>query len=242
MKGIILAAGEGKRLRPLTLDRPKCLVRYKDKPIIEYTIEAFLGNNVTDLTVVRGYKEEKIDYPNIKYVTNSKYASTNMVVSMFCAKSEFNDDVIISYGDIVYRSEVLKALIGSKDDLSIVIDKDWEKLWRQRMADPISDAETLKLNDEGYITELGLKPTSIAEIEGQYVGLFKISKKLWPKVIETYNFLSQSSKASPIDTMYMTSFLQHLIDSGVKAKAVLINGGWIEIDSVSDLECNMVEC
>lgn len=242
MKGIILAAGEGRRLKPLTLDIPKCLVPYQGRPILEYTLDAFYENGITDLVIVKGYKEEKINYPDIKYVINDRYASTNMVVSLFCAKNELNDDVVISYGDIVYKHQILKTLMESKDDLSIVIDKEWEKLWRQRMPDPLSDAETLKLDTQGYITELGGKPSSMSDIQGQYIGLFKISKKLWPEIFKLYNVLSsETGNTDSIDNMFMTSFLQKLINSNVRAKAILIHGGWIEIDSVSDLDCSIVE-
>ena len=87
MKLLILAAGEGKRLRPLTKDRPKCMVEYKGKLIIEYILEVA---NELEVGIVDGYKkdilEQFLSTQNISFFTNENFAKTNMVATLFCAK------------------------------------------------------------------------------------------------------------------------------------------------------------
>ncbi len=242
MKLIILAAGRGSRLGHLTDDCPKCMVEYKRKPIIDYTLEAARRVGLTKIVLIKGYKHEKLLRDGCIYYLNENYSKTNMVATLFCAASELNDDCIISYSDIIYKPEILEKLKSAPYDLSIVVDRSWRKLWESRMSDPLNDAETMKVTDEGKITELGKKPRSYDDIQGQYIGLFKFSKKILPAVISFYSSLDRTRKydGKDFDNMYMTSFLQLLIDRVCPAYAVDINGGWLEIDSASDLLCEMI--
>lgn len=242
MKAIILAAGQGIRLKPLTDDRPKCMVEFNGKPIIDYIVETLLNSNISDITVVNGYKKEVLENhlkdKDIKFYTNARYDSTNMVATLFCAEEEMNDDLIISYADIVYNKDVLNKLKEDKSDFAIIVDKNWKELWQKRMENPLNDAETMKIDHEEFVYELGKKPQSYDEIEGQYIGLIKISKKFLSQVIEYYKKLDKSDMydGKNFDNMYMTSFIQSLIAYAKKPKAVFIEGGWVEIDSCEDLE------
>lgn len=247
MKVLILAAGEGRRLRPYTKDRPKCMVLFREKSIISYILNALDKVSLIDIGIVTGYEngvlnqylQENYHHKEIKLYHNPLYSNTNMVYTMFCAESFFDsrNDLIISYSDIIYNEKVLQQLINSEEGISVVIDKDWEKLWKTRMNNPLDDAETMKLDYEGYIKELGKKPKSYDEIEGQYIGLIKISKTMIEDVKKFYYSLDRNKiyDDKNFDNMYMTTFLQRLIDEGFKIKPIAISGGWLEIDSVDDL-------
>lgn len=243
MKMIILAAGQGTRLRPLTNDKPKCMVEYKNKPIINYILDCAKECNIENIAIVNGYKKEVLEKhliaEGIEYFTNKEFASTNMLYTLFCAKDYMDDDLIISYADIIYKKEVLEKLINSKDDFSVVIDKKWKELWLQRMENPLEDAETLKIEDN-KIVELGKKPKNYDEIEGQYIGLIKISKKVLDKIKLFYENLDRlkTYDGKDFNNMYMTSFIQLVIDNLLDVNPVYIEGGWLEVDCVSDLEIN----
>ena len=246
MKMIILAAGQGTRLRPLTNDKPKCMVEYHDKSIIDYILDVATGCSINNITVVNGYKKDVLesylsDRP-VNFVTNNEFDTTNMVTTLFKAKEHMTDDLIISYADIIYSKDILEKLMASQSDFSVVVDKSWKKLWSQRMDNPLDDAETLKIKD-GHIVELGKKPTSYDEIEGQYIGLLKISKTMINKVIEYYENLDKGATydGKDFDNMYMTSFIQMIIDNLTDATPVYIDGGWIEIDCMDDLKSTIVQ-
>jgi L-glutamine-phosphate cytidylyltransferase len=240
MKILILAAGEGNRLKPLTEKIPKCMVKFKGKPIIDYILETCYNSGITDVTIVNGYKkdvlEKHLNNQNIKFLTNEKYNTTNMVSTLFCAKKFLTDDVIISYSDIIFNKEILKSLISSKDDFSVVVDKEWKKLWSLRMEDILSDLETLKIKGN-KITEIGKKPKCYDNIEGQYIGLIKISKGVINKVIKYYEDLDKTRlyDGKDYDNMYMTSFIQMVIENLMDVSPIYTMGGWIEIDSIEDL-------
>ena len=237
MKIIVLAAGQGTRLRPLTENIPKCMVPLKGKPLIDYQLELFKSKGIKDITIVGGYLIEKLKSKNVNLITNNAYATTNMVHSLFCAKKELNDDVIISYGDIVYNEKVLQKLIDSNENISIVIDKNWKEYWKARMNDPLSDAETLKIKD-GKIIEIGKKPNHYGDIEGQYIGLIKFSKEIIKEIIQFYDGLDKTIKYDGKDfsNMYMTSFLSLLGEKISPLKPVFINNGWMEVDCPKDLK------
>ena len=95
-----------------------------------------------------------------------------MVYSLLCAKQWIDQQVIVSYSDIVYPSEFVEKLINSKMKNVIIVDKNWKKLWKLRFKQPLVDAETLKLNRDNSLKEIGKKTNNYADIEGQYIGLF----------------------------------------------------------------------
>ena len=106
------------------------------------------------------------------------------------------------------------------------------------MSNPLSDAETLKLNENNEIIELGKKPNSYDEIEAQYIGLIKIKKEVLFKVKDFYYSLDKTAfyDGKDFENMYMTTFIQLIIEELMPVKAVRIDGGWVEIDSLSDLK------
>lgn len=251
MNAIILAAGFGSRLMPLTKDKPKCMVEYFGQKIIDYEIKALKLAGVDEIAVVGGYLNDILKVYltkfNIKYFyINKNYSKSNMVSTLFCAKEfllkciEEKQDLIISYADIVYFEDCVKKLIQSKEELAIIVDKSWQKLWQKRFVNPLEDAETLKISN-GKIKELGKKAKSYDEIKAQYIGLFKISYEFLGKVMKFYENLDKNQIYDGKDfyNMYMTSFLQAIIDQFDNAKAVEINGNWCEIDSISDLNINL---
>lgn len=245
MKMIILAAGQGTRLRPLTNEKPKCMVEYQGKPIIDYILEVSRDCDIDNIAIVDGYKKDVLETylkdDNVAFYTNEKFDQTNMVSTLFCAKEFMDDDLIISYADIIYKREVLEKLMHNGNNFSVVVDKKWKELWSQRMENPLQDAETLKVTN-GMITELGKKPKSYDEIEGQYIGLIKISKNIIHKVIDFYDSLDRIKlyDGKDYENMYMTSFIQMIIDNLMDVVPVYIKGNWIEIDSLEDLNCKMV--
>jgi choline kinase len=236
---IILAAGSGVRLRPVTADRPKCLTPLAGRTLLARQLDAWRRCGVEDIAVVTGYRADRIVPDGFRCFQNARYESTNMVTSLFCAESAMADgrDVLIAYGDVVFEQRLGRALLEASHPVSVLIDTGWRALWELRMEDPLADAETLKLTPEGHIRELGLKPSGYADIEGQYIGLIKVRRDFVGRFREAYHTLLSSAheRGLNIDNMYMTAFLQHLIDSGWQVGAALVHHGWLELDSLSEL-------
>ena len=240
-KALILAAGQGSRLRPLTNTRPKCLVELDGKSLLSHQIKTLNSVMIDDIHVVTGYLARKIEDLGFDTSHNEKYDKTNMVYSLFCAidfLKSCNEDLIIAYGDIIYEKKNLDALLKSEHCISCMIDKNWLKLWSLRNENPLDDAETLVVDSFDRIIEIGKKPINYDKIHGQYTGLIKIKAEAIPKLIAFYKKLSKqvSYDGQDFNNMYMTSFLQEIINSGMEIYAVFVLGGWLEVDSVTDIE------
>jgi len=240
MRAIILAAGEGLRLRPYTQDRPKCLVELAGEPLLTHQIAALGAVGIDDVCVVTGYRAKAVAALGFQTRDNPAYAATSMVASLMCAADllDGGSDVIIAYGDIVYEARVLRALAESPAPISTTVDRSWLKLWRLRMEDPLTDAETLRLCTNGDIIEIGGRPASYAEIEGQYMGLTKVRADFAAELPRLYRDTTadQSRGGRGRADIHMTAFLSKMIERRIPVRAVSVDGGWLEVDSASDLE------
>ena len=243
MNVIILAAGEGKRLRPLTNEIPKGLVELFGKSILKRQIDLFINSGITDISIVTGFNASMIKFPMINYFHNPNFKTTNMIETLFCAEEKLNESTIISYGDIIFDKLVLDKLIISEYEISVVIDLAWKEYWETRFKNPLEDAESLLLHD-GYITNIGQKSQNFEQIQGQYIGLMKFQKNGIKYLKEFYKQAKKMAKttSNPLNSKlsfeksYMTDLLQGMIDFGHKLKAVSIEHGWLELDSFNDYQ------
>ena len=239
-RAIILAAGQGTRLRPLTNNKPKCLVLLQGKTFLARQVNVLKRAGVKDLLVVGGYRVDLIKEAGFNCMVNPKYESTNMVESLFRGVSfiELGGDLIIGYGDIIYQIDNLNQVLSCEDEIGVMVDRNWRRYWELRFSDPLEDAETFVMDSEGYVIELGKKAKSFKRIHGQYTGLIKVREDKIKDFIDFYKSLNRNKiyDGKNFSNMYMTSFLQEIIDAGWKVKAVSVENGWLEIDSVNDLQ------
>lgn len=241
MKAILLAAGQGSRLRPYTDHQPKCLVTLAGHTLLDYQLAVLRQAGIHDITLVTGYCCDQLRSYAVRQIINEAYDRTNMVYSLMCAAEllDGSDDVIIGYTDIVYEPRVLAALMLDSQDYSTIVDLDWLSLWSERLVSPLDDAETLKRYADGRIFEIGKKPTGLAEIEGQYIGLTKLSRRSAPRFRDIYLQMNRSEiyQGRCFNQLYMTDFLQYCIDhTDLDLYGVPIQRGWLEIDTTDDLD------
>jgi phosphoenolpyruvate phosphomutase len=119
---VVLAASRGKGLEAVTTDRPKVMLPIAGKPLLRWLIDGFKKENINDITVVGGYRVDAIDPAGIRLVVNERYAQTDELGSLACAIDKLESDTVISYGDLLFRSYVLRDLVESKADFSVVVD------------------------------------------------------------------------------------------------------------------------
>ena len=158
MKAIILAAGRGSRMNELTNDSLKCLMTLKGRSLIEWQINSLTQAGVKDIAIVTGYKRSLLSKFNLFEFVNYQWEETNMVYSLCCAKDWLQaDPCIISYSDIFYDKNVVSLLMDYSGPLAITYDKNWLSLWEKRFDDPLSDAESFRIDADGYLLEIGKK-------------------------------------------------------------------------------------
>ncbi|MCP4047239.1 MAG: phosphocholine cytidylyltransferase family protein [Gammaproteobacteria bacterium] len=231
MKGIILAAGRGSRLASLTENQPKCFTQLKGKPLIEWQLQALRSADVHDIAVVTGYQSHCFHF-DLTYFFNEQWSESNMVTSLLSASAWLEHETcIVSYSDIVYSTEVVRSLQATTGDIVISYDPNWLELWQLRFEQPLDDAETFRIKD-GQLLEIGSRPESLEQVEGQYMGLLKITAPGWSQI-------SGYLKSLPVHEqkqLDMTGLLQRMLTQGVVINTIPINDRWFEVDNVSDLE------
>ena len=243
MRVIILAAGFGQRLRPLTNDKPKAMVTYRGRTILQRQIDLFKSFGLTSIVIVGGHGFNALKDTGYKLVKNAEYSKTNMVYSLLCAREYMNDDLIVSYGDIIYEPSILKALLRSNHEISVAVDVNWRSYWEERFDFPLSDAETLKLGENDELLEIGNEPQGYEDIQAQFMGLMKFRKEgvanilaLCDKVEKQIDETTFGLNGKTLETAYTTDLLNQLIQENISVGAVEVSGNWIEIDTIEDFE------
>lgn len=241
MKAIIVAAGAGNRLMPITNDQPKCLLNVGGMTIMLRQLQALKECGIGDISVVRGYMKDMIGYPDIKYYENTDYENNNILKSLFYAEAEMDDEFIFSYSDIVYGKDILQKLIDRPDDISIVVDTDWLSHYEGRDQHPVTEAELVAVEGD-RVTRIGKDVVLPDEAYGEFIGLAKFSQRgagilrsVFHAVVKEYGD-GRFQRAASIDKAYLTDMVQELVDRGYVVRNVDIRGGWQEIDTPQDLE------
>jgi len=250
MKAIILAAGPGKRLRPLTEDKPKCMLEINNKTILERTMATMRKCGIEEIVVVRGYKKDSINYPNVVYYDNPNYMESNVLKSLFYAEKDMKDGFVLSYSDILYGPNTVQKLLDDDGDISIIVDIDWKKRYEGRTFHPTDEAEIVTVKDNRVQLISKFMNPDIAH--GEFIGLAKFTPKgaeilmrnhhrilnnMWCKYDKGQRFYD----ATTLERAYVTDMLQELIDRGYVVRNVDIRGNWIEIDTPQDFERAMKE-
>ena len=170
MKAIILAAGSGTRMYPYTHDKPKCLLDIGNISILEHQINTIRDCGINEIVVVVGFRFERVEdflrsYDDlgmrINTLYNPFYQSTNSLVSLWIARSELDEDVVVMNGDDVYEADVLDKALSVRD----------EKICLPIKKRPRYEREDMKIIvDDGRITKIS-KEISNAETSAESVGI-----------------------------------------------------------------------
>lgn len=250
MQAIILAAGQGTRLKKYTENLPKGMLEFDGKTIIERQIEMYRRCGIEKIIIVTGFAADKIQYPGVTYFHNADYAVTNMVESFMTAREAFSDDIILSYSDILFSEKMLRTMMAEPSDFAVAVDSNWKFYWEKRYGRIDFDTESLEIDVQGNIRSLGLENPPLEEIDARYVGLLKFSAdglarilKIWDRDYDMYQDRGWKQSGKKIRQAYMTDLLQALIEDGAEVRAVEFRNGWIEFDTNEDYEnaCQWIE-
>ncbi len=230
MKAVILAAGVGSRLRPLTSKKPKCMVRVAGRPILDYQVRAYAAAGIKDIIIVVGYEAAIIkEYYkhtrdiNIKLIENEDYEITNNMYSLFLTSSEVeNESFIISNGDVVFDTSIIYELVKTDEDLIATDTGSYS-----------DEAMKITLDTDGKVNDIS-KEISQHIAYGNSIDIYKFSSKSsyllfqeMRKIIEIENNLKDWTEVA----------IQSLLQAGtINMRPFDIqNKSWVEIDNFEDL-------
>ena len=227
-KALIIAAGLGSRLKKHTEDLPKCMLDFGGKTLLQRQLDAYKKCGIEDISLIRGYKKEKINYKGIKYFENTDYKNNNILNSIFYAEKIISGNIIISYSDILFDSSVVERTLDSDHDISVVVDIDWRGYYVGRKDHPISEAENVIFNSNNEVEKIGKINTGKEEVHGEFIGMIRLSNRGTEIFKEHFHRLKKIywnkpfQRAKIFQKAYLTDFIQELVDIGVKIHCVII--------------------
>lgn len=229
MRALILAAGNGMRMGQRT---PKALISFAGRSLLEWQLKV-VRNYATEIGVVVQSNQTAFESYRLVTFRHVRSLSTNMVDSLFCAKSwlDGSEDLLVSYSDIIYHAEVISQLVSHQPDImTIPVNLNWKELWLARFSDPLSDAESLKLDHNGRVIHIGQHVDTYDDIDAQYMGLIYLPAQTQA---EFTNLWLQLGRVRT--DISMTEYLNLLIRSGSAISTSKTEGGWLEFDNVTDV-------
>ena len=245
-KALIIAAGLGSRLKKHTKNLPKCMLDFGGKTLLQRQLDSYKKCGIKDISIIRGYKKEKINYKGIRYFENTDYKNNNVLNSVFYAEKVINGNIIISYSDILFDSSVVQRTLDSVHDISVVVDIDWRGYYVGRKDHPISEAENVIFNSNNEVEKIGKINTGKEEVHGEFIGMIKLSNRGAEIFKHHFNRLKKIywnksfQRAEIFQKAYLTDLIQELVDIGIKVHCVIIESGWKEIDTVEDYKKALV--
>jgi choline kinase len=240
-KVIILAAGLGSRLKHYTADRPKCLLPFGSKTLLQHQLDAFAACGLTEIHLVCGYRKEKITHHGITYHENTDFPNNNILNSLFYAETAVNGPVIVSYSDILFEARIVAELLKSENDISILVDTDWRDYYVDRKDHPAAEAEAV-IMEHWRVVQIGKIVAADRDVDGEFIGMMKLTPR-GANVITSHFHRAKAEfwnrpfqRAAVFQKAYLTDLLQHMADLGTPIHCVPIARGWKEIDTVEDYE------
>lgn len=242
MKAVIIGAGRGQRLMPSTANAPKCFAEVKAKRILDWALDAFEANGITDVCFIGGYRIEAVRdaYPSLAFCHNTEWERNNILASLMYAEPHMEGPFLCCYSDILFTPEVVRRLLASPEEIALVVDTLWKDRYVHRSEHPPDDAEKVTVSG-GAITRIHREiPTEQAH--GEYIGMAKFSAKGAATLREHYHrcrlrHAGQPFREAPLfEKAYLIHLFQDMIEVGVRLAHVDTPGGYMEIDTQQDFE------
>lgn len=226
---VLLAAGTGSRLRPLTLDAPKCLTVVNNKPLIQHLLDTFRTQGVKKIIVVTGYLEHLIrEYMNehvqdmqMEYVFNADYETTNNIYSLWLARQAINEPFLLVESDLFFDAKLLnKMMYPNRIALSIRL--------------PWMNGTTVSLDKNHQVDRFYMSTDTTEKQHYKTVNICSLSLDSWYKVLARLdNYIDKKN----LNAYYEAVFLDLVANKTLFFEAVMFDENrWYEIDTTEDLD------
>lgn len=238
MKAIILAAGMASRLRPLTTNTPKCLLKVGERSLLERSLDALLAGGITEFVIVTGYLHEMIErfvderYPNLNvtFIHNEVYASTNNIYSLWLARPEAEgQDILLLDSDLLYDPQIVKRVVQFEAPNALTLIKH-----------PLGEEEVKVIVDtQGSVVEIN-KTCDPKDAIGESLGIEKMDKDYTAAI---YRELEVMIPKEGLDNVFYELAFERLIPQGYTFSVLDVTDLFsCELDTVEDFEnaCNKI--
>jgi phosphoenolpyruvate phosphomutase len=236
---LVLAASRGKGLEAITADRPKVMLPIAGKPLLRWLIDGFKKESINDITVVGGYRADAIETAGIKLVVNQRHAETGELASLACAVDALQTDTVISYGDLLFRSYVLRDLVESTADFSVVVDSSLTGASNQTVRDFAycsGDDDRGLFGQQVLLKRIASGADAAAAVssdpaQGRWIGMLNVRGAGLAKLKAV---MTELRGRPDFDTLDMPALLNALIADGAAIEVQYVHGHWRGVNDLDD--------
>ena len=236
-RAIILAATRGSELYSLTLDKPKTMIRIGGEALLARTVNKFKKIGINKSIVVAGYKAESIDISGIEIRVNKDYEIGDELMSLVCAQNDFDNDMVISYGDLLFREYILRDLLEVDGDIVIIVDSALNNssttgspdlAYCSQNDDRSPFMQNIILKELSSVIKTGNKKPS-----GQWIGMMRVRKEGRNWIEEAIHELKPSPNFKKLT---LSDLLNYIIEQGKIINVHYISGHWLDVNSIDDID------
>ena len=246
---IIPAAGEDPSLSSILNGKPKSMFEVAGKTLLDWQISALKNNNLTNITVITGYKSGKMKAEGITFQENKNYKRGSELHSLMEARGKMTKGFIMLYSDILFEDHIMAEILTCREDIILVVDNTM-----QYHAPEVNKTQDFVISKNKYqptrrkisfaceniISKIGskLNPETATH---EFIGLAKFTKTGAEQLLQTYedcvkNYHGKFQEADDISQFKFTDLIQEMIDRGYVANFLEIHKGWLEIHRAEDID------
>ena len=233
-KAIILSAGQGSRLGHLTDDKPKCLIDFNGRTLLDRQLDALAANGVEEAVVVTGFRDDQIEAalerrggagPRVRTVYNPFYKVADNLGSLFVAKAEIEGDVLVWNGDTLVSDELMAKVVGNQDQIGICVTIDRKDGYDE-------DDMKVVVDDEGRLHAIG-KRLDMTEVNAESIGLLAFRGE----GAETFRrAIERAIRTSEGTTIWYLRVIHQIAQEGPVWTLDIKGHEWGEVDFPEDVE------
>jgi len=225
MRGVILTAGRGGRLREVTGERPKCLAQVGGRTLLDRQLEALRACGLTRIAVVTGYRSldvRRVCGPTIDFVHNARFAVTNSLYSLWLARDLLGDGFLVMNCDVLFHRQMLADLVSSRYEDALLMSP-------ACAGEEYSDEEMKVRVRRGRVVEIS-KAMHPQEADGENVGIAKFGAAGAAVLVEELNAVVRSGALKEWLPSAFARFCRRRTLHAIDHRGF----PWIEIDSPQD--------
>lgn len=233
-RAIILAASQGAELGEVTRTLPKAMVPVGNKPLLHKLVADLRTERIKEVVVVRGFAKNEVQAPDVTFVDNDEFANTAELASLKKAAQWLDGEVVLTFGDILFRRYILSNLLADSHDIVVVVDAGWEQRKPVGQVDYVTTTRpfSLKYSEDDVMLKTMSADLPKAQINGEWIGLVKTSARGSAQLKQALEELSQRKD---FNQLRFDDLFRHLLTQGTPVKVHFITGHWLDVDNAETL-------
>jgi phosphoenolpyruvate phosphomutase len=210
------------------------MARVGDAPLLHKLVADLRAERIKEIVVVRGFAKDEVNVPDAHFVDNDDFAVSAEVFSLSKAAEWLEGELVITFGDILFRRYILSNLLADSHDIVVVVDAGWERRKPVGQVDYVTTSRpfSLKYSEDDVMLKAMSANLPKSEINGEWIGLVKTSTLGSARLKAA---LDELSRGPDFRKLRLDDLFRHLLAQGAAIKVHFITGHWLDVDNAETL-------